>query len=194
MGATGTDGVATGTGDVATDGEDVATTGAGELGTAAELFEADGAEDSTREVIGANFSAPTMLGDVGLVNDEVTTVTSRSSRSMEGVTTEAAGWKTSDDEPAASELLEATGSFKVVANPSHQLYRASTPKIRVATHQLHAKQKVILMFDQELEHRLAECVLCRPHLVFSMRYDARLENDSEVWGPKVTALPSAPTR
>ena len=125
-GATGTDGVATATGDVATDGEDVATTGAGELGTAAELFEADGAEDSTREVIGANFSAPTMLGDVGLVNDEVTTVTSRSSRSMEGVTTEAAGWKTSDDEPAASELLEATGSFKVVANPSHQLFGAST--------------------------------------------------------------------
>lgn len=53
---------------------------------------------------------------------------------------------------------------------------------------------MILMFDQELEHRLAECVLCRPHLVFSMRNDARLENDSEVWGPKVTALPSAPTR
>jgi 2-polyprenyl-6-methoxyphenol hydroxylase-like FAD-dependent oxidoreductase len=77
---------------VVTDGDDVATTaGAGEVGTAAILFGADGAEESTREVIGANFSAATMLGDVGLVNDEVTTVTSRSSRSMEGVTTEAAG-------------------------------------------------------------------------------------------------------
>jgi hypothetical protein len=53
--------------------------------------------------------------------------------------------------------------------------------VRTLAHQLHAKQKVILMFDQELEYCLAEGVLSRPHLMFGMRDDPRLEDDGEIW-------------
>jgi len=54
-------------------------------------------------------------------------------------------------------------------------------RTKTPTYQLHAKQKVILMFDQKLEHCLAQRMLGRPHFVLGMRDDSRLENDREVW-------------
>jgi hypothetical protein len=65
---------------------------------------------------------------------------------------------------------------------------------RRETHQLHSEQKVILMFDQELEHRLAQRMLGRSHLVFGVRDDSGLEDDREVcvaqerrWDHQLTA-------
>lgn len=62
-----------------------------------------------------------------------------------------------------------------VRSPFHPLARPSLP-----THKLHPEQKVVLVFDQELEHRLTQRVLGRSHLVFRVRNDSRLEDDREV--------------
>jgi hypothetical protein len=118
-----------------------------------------------------------IAGDAGLSIDEVTTVTSRSSRSIDGVITEAAGWNTSDVEPTASEPLETVGSYACVRT----MLSPGTHDSHRTTHQLHPDQKVILMFDQELQHRLTQRVFRRSHLVFSVGDDPRLEDDSEVY-------------
>jgi len=49
-----------------------------------------------------------------------------------------------------------------------------------STHELHADQEVILMFNQKFQYLLREDMISRSHSVYGMGEDAWLEDEGEI--------------